>query len=136
MLIPRLFPFVRMVQIDPTNSRLPGLGSCPSIRPLLAPRPPSSAGLRLLGRPDHLPFRVADLPLPSSEIALSFVRKHGQVNKQSASKTRSGLAANDLVVLDASRGVARVDYQLCVLNDLFVVVIGVVSDDEHTVVLA
>ena len=46
------------------------------------------------------------------------------------------LAVNDLGALDASRGVAGVDYQLCFLNDLFVVVIGVVGHDEHTIVLA
>src|ERR1700722_12370829 len=46
------------------------------------------------------------------------------------------LAVNDLGVLDASGGVARIDYQLCFLNNLFVVVIGVVGDDEHTVIFA
>jgi hypothetical protein len=36
---------------------------------------------------------------------------------------------HNLGVLDASRGISRVDHQLRFLNDLFVVVVGVVGYD-------
>src|SRR5271154_881922 len=46
------------------------------------------------------------------------------------------LTMDDLGILDAARGIARVDHQLRFLHDLFVVVIGVVGHDQHTIVLA
>jgi hypothetical protein len=68
---------------EPSPSRL---RSCPSIRPLLAPRPPSSAGLRLLQRPGHLPFRVDGLPV-------AFVRKRTQLRSKTRFRsTRNWLA--------------------------------------------
>ena len=49
---------------------------------------------------------------------------------------RYRLAVHDLVALDAASGVARIYHQLCFVDDLLVVVVGVVGDDEHAIVLA
>src|SRR5271155_1241745 len=46
------------------------------------------------------------------------------------------LAVNDLITLDPTRRISRIDYELRLLDDLLVVVIGVIGDDKHAIVLA
>src|SRR5450631_329464 len=46
------------------------------------------------------------------------------------------LAVHDLVALDAASRVARIHNKLGVVDDLLVVVVGVVCNDKHAVVLA